>query len=91
MRLKVKPKSVEKGERIRLRARVKPCEGHEGDVVRFYRKKKRIAKKKTSASCVAKLKVKVTATTKFRAVSPEQDLDHLGARSKRVRVKVVAG
>jgi hypothetical protein len=39
---------------------------------------------------VAKLKVKVTRTTKFRAVSPMQDLDHLAGTSKPVKVKVVS-
>jgi len=87
--LKAKPKVVEAGERIRLKAKVKPCQGHEGDVVEFYRKKKRIAKKASNAACVAKVKVRVKKTTKFRAVSPEQDLDHLAGTSKRVKVKVV--
>jgi Tol biopolymer transport system component len=88
VKLKAKPKSAEAGEKVRLKAKVTPCEGHEGDVVEFYRKKKRIAKKMTNASCVAKLKVKVTKTSKFRAVSPEQDLDHLAGTSKPVKVNV---
>jgi dipeptidyl aminopeptidase/acylaminoacyl peptidase len=29
--LKAKPKRVEKGERVRLKAKVAPCAGHEGD------------------------------------------------------------
>lgn len=87
--LKAKPKKVEEGEKTRLKAKVTPCEGHEGDVVEFYRKKKRIAKKKSNDQCVAKLKVKVTMTTKFTAVSPMQDLDHLASKSKPVKVKVV--
>ncbi len=88
--LKAKPKVVVKGEKTRLTARVSPCEGHEGDEVEFYRKKKRIATKASNADCVAKLKVKVTKTTKFRAVSPEQDFDHLAGASKPVKVKVKA-
>jgi dipeptidyl aminopeptidase/acylaminoacyl peptidase len=87
--LKAKPKRVEQGEKTRLKAKVSPCEGHEGDVVEFYRKKKRIASKKSNASCVATLKVKVKRTTKFRAVSPEQDVDHLAGTSKPVKVKVI--
>jgi len=86
--LRAKPRTVSPGERTTLRAKIKPCEGHEGDVVEFYRKKKRIAKKKSNANCVAKLKVKVTRTTRFRAVSPQQDLDHLAGTSKLVKVKV---
>jgi Tol biopolymer transport system component len=85
--LRAKPRTVEQGEATKLKARIKPCEGHEGDVVEFYRKKKRIAKKKSNQSCVAKLKVKVTRTTKFRAVSPTQDLDHLAGKSKKVKVR----
>jgi hypothetical protein len=88
VRLKAKPKTVETGGKVRLKARVKPCEGHEGDVVEFYRKKKRIAKKKSNQNCVAVLKVRVTRTTKFKAVSPQQDLDHLAGTSKPVKVRV---
>jgi len=87
--LRAKPKSVEAGQTVRLKAKVKPCSGHENDVVEFYRKKKRIATKKSNATCVAKLKVKVRRTTRFRALSPEQDLDHLAGESKRVKVKVL--
>lgn len=87
--LKATPKKVEKGERIRLRARISPCEGHQGDVVEFYRKKKRLDKKKSTDHCVAKLKVKVTKTTKFRAVSPQQDFDHLAGTSDPVKVRAL--
>jgi len=90
VRLKAKPKTVEAGEKTRLKAKVKPCAGHEGDVVEFYRKKKRIATKMSNANCVAKLKVRVRKTTRFRAVSPAQDLDHLAGTSKPVKVKVVS-
>ena len=88
VRLKAKPKKVVEGDRVRLKATVSPCEGHEGDVVEFYRKKKRIATKTTNATCVAKLKVRLKRTTRFRAVSPMQDLDHLEGVSKRVKVRV---
>jgi hypothetical protein len=33
--------------------------------------------------------VKLKKTTRFRAVSPEQDGDHLGGTSKPVKVKVL--
>jgi hypothetical protein len=88
VRLRAKPKRVDPGGRVRLRAKVAPCEGHEGDVVKFFRKKKRIATKRSNGSCVAKMKVKVRRTTKFRAVSPKQDDDHLAGRSRRVKVRV---
>ncbi len=87
--LKAKPKTVEEGETTRLKAKVSPCEGHEQDVVEFYRKKKRIAKKKSNDACVAVLKVRMTKTAKFTAVSPRQDLDHLAGTSKPVKVKVL--
>ncbi|MGH2653622.1 MAG: TolB family protein [Actinomycetota bacterium] len=86
--LKAKPKKVEKGEKTTLRARVSPCEGHEGDVVEFYRRKKRIATKTSNDACVARFKVKVRKTTRFTAVSPEQDVDHVAGTSKPVKVKV---
>ncbi|MGH2765470.1 MAG: TolB family protein, partial [Actinomycetota bacterium] len=86
--LKAKPKKLEKGEKTRLKATVSPCEGHEGDVVEFYRKKKLIGTKATTDACVAKMKVKVRKTTRFTAVSPEQDVDHLAGTSKPVKVKV---
>jgi Tol biopolymer transport system component len=89
--LKAKPKKVEGGEKAKLKAKVSPCEGHEGDVVEFYRKKKRFATKKSNGECVAKLKVKVKKTTKFTAISPEQDADHLAGTSKPVKVKVQDG
>jgi Tol biopolymer transport system component len=56
-------------------------------VVEFYRKKNRIAKRKSNGKCMAKLKVEVSKTTRFRAVSPEQDFDHLAGTSKPVKVR----
>ena len=87
--LKAKPKRVEEGEKTRLKARVTPCAGHEGDVVEFYRKRKRIATKASNDACVAKLRTIVKRTTRFRALSPEQDGDHLAGVSKPVKVKVL--
>jgi hypothetical protein len=86
--LKAKPRKVDPGDRTRLRAKVDPCAGHEGDVVQFFRKKKRIATKQSNGSCVAKVKVKVPRTSVFRAVSPQQDDDHLKGTSKKVKVRV---
>ncbi len=88
--LKAKPKKVEKGEKTRLTATVTPCGGHEGDLVEFYRKQKLIATKASTADCVAKLKTKVKKTTKFHAISPEQDADHLAGESKIVKVKILS-
>jgi hypothetical protein len=86
--LKAKPRTVDRGDRTRLRAKVFPCAGHEGDVVQFFRKKKKIRTKQSNGSCVAKVKVKVRKTSAFRAVSPQQDDDHLKGTSKKVKVRV---
>ncbi|MGH9169063.1 MAG: hypothetical protein ACRD02_14670, partial [Acidimicrobiia bacterium] len=88
VKLKAKPRKVDRGDRTRLRARVTPCPGHQGDVVEFFRKKKKIATKKSNSNCVAKVKVKVRKTSTFRAVSPQQDADHLAGTSKKVKVRV---
>ena len=86
--LTARPKRVEAGERTRLTATVSPCQGHEGDLVQFSRRSKRIATKPSNAACVARLRVAVQRTTVFRAVSPQQDADHLAGTSKKVRVRV---
>ncbi|MGH2656408.1 MAG: hypothetical protein ACRDIZ_06905 [Actinomycetota bacterium] len=88
VKLKAKPRTVDRGDRTSLRAKVLPCDGHEGDRVQFFRKKKRIATKKSNKACVAKVKVKVPRTSVFRAVSPQQDDDHLKGTSSKVKVRV---
>lgn len=88
VKLKAKPRKVDRGERVRLRAKVLPCAGHEGDVVQFFRRKKKVTTKQSNGSCVAKVRVKVPRTTVFRAVSPQQDDDHLKGTSRKVKVRV---
>jgi DNA-binding beta-propeller fold protein YncE len=85
--LKAKPKKVEKGKRTRLTATVTPCAGHEGDEVEFFRKSKLIGEVATDAACNARLKVKVRRTSRYTAVSPRKDWDHLAATSAVVKVK----
>ncbi len=87
--LKAKPKKVEKGKKVKIRARASPCEGHEGDLIRLVRGSKRIATKATNDACVARFRLKMKRTVRFRAVSPQQDDDHLAGRSKKVKVRVV--
>jgi hypothetical protein len=58
-------------------------------VVQFFRRSKRIATKASNGACVARLRVRVKRTTVFRAVSPQQDDDHLAGRSKKVKVRVL--
>jgi hypothetical protein len=57
--------------------------------VRFLRKKKRIATRTSNGACVATLRVSVQRTTVFRAVSPQQDDDHLAGTSKKVKVRIL--
>jgi len=87
VKLKAKPRTVDRGDRTRLWAKVIPCAGHEGDAIRFSRGKRKVATKKSNGSCVAKVKVKVPRTSVFRAVSPKQDDDHLKGTSKKVKVR----
>ncbi|MGH2663525.1 MAG: CSLREA domain-containing protein [Actinomycetota bacterium] len=86
--LKANPKKVEKGDKIKLTATVTPCPGHQGDLVEFYRGTKVIATKASNQSCVAKHQEKVTNKSKFHAVSPMQDADHLAGTSGKVTVKI---
>jgi hypothetical protein len=87
--LKAKPKKVEKGKKVKLTATVSPCAGHDGDHVELFRGSKKIAAKATNDACVARFKVKMKKTARFRAVSPQQDDDHLQGRSKKIKVRVV--
>ncbi len=86
--LSVRRRTVDEGDRTRLRAVVAPCAGHEGDVVEFYRGAKRIATKATNDYCVARKRVRPRRTATFRAVSPQQDDDHLAGASNKVKVRV---
>jgi hypothetical protein len=88
--LKAKPKKIERGGRTKLTAVVSPCPGHEGGIVEFYRGSKRLAQKPSNAACMAVLRVRIWRTTTFKALSPQQDADHLAGVSNRVRVRVTA-
>jgi hypothetical protein len=87
--LSARPKKVERGERTRLKATVKPCAGHEGDLIEFYRGATKIATKPSDAACTARLKVRMKKTARFQAVSPQQDADHLAGTSNKVKVRVL--
>ncbi len=90
--LRVSNDIVEAGTRVKLTAVVDVCAGHERDVVKFQRKSagrfKTIASVATSESCVGTFRVRVKQDSTFRAVSPQQDEDHLKGISNRVRVGV---
>lgn len=81
------PKSVVQGKNAKLKATVQPCAGHEGDTIELFRGKKKIASAASDDSCKAKFKVKIKKTSTFRAVSPQQDADHLAGTSKKLKVE----
>ena len=82
------PKSVAQGSKAKLTATVTPCNGHEGDDIELYRGKKKVATAASDSSCTVRFKVRVKKTSKFRAVSPQQDTDHAAGTSNKLRVKV---
>lgn len=92
VKLKASRKVVRKGMKVRLTATVRPCAGHEGEFVRFQRKGKggwkSIGERTTNDRCKAKRVLRLTKTTVFRAISPQQDDDHLRGVSRRVRVRI---
>jgi len=81
------PKSRSKGRFARLKASVEPCAGHEGDTIDLYRGKKKIATAESNASCTARFKVKIRRTSRFRAVSSQQDADHAEGASNKLKVR----
>lgn len=91
--LRAKPKIVPAGAKTRLKARIKPCGHHAGMKVTFQKKKngggwKKIDAKNTNTNCVAKIRKRVTKTTRFRA-RVGADTDHLAAISNKRKVRVV--
>jgi hypothetical protein len=93
--LSVSRKTVARGRKVRVRARIAPCAGKAGQKVVLYRSVDggasfaRIGAEATNDSCVAVFKRRVRRATIFRAWSPKQDADHLGGTSlpKMVRIK----
>jgi hypothetical protein len=77
------------GQRVRLSATVMPCGGHEGDTIEFYKGTTLISENVSSRACTSSIRVRMRKTTTFRAVSPQQDTDHLGSESKPLRVRVI--
>ncbi len=91
--LKAKPKKVKAGKKTTLTATVAPCAGHEGDLVELQMKKKGGAWRSrgsiaSDGICQAVFKQKVRKVTRFRALSPEQDGDHLAGMSEVVKVRI---
>jgi hypothetical protein len=76
------------GKRVTLSAAVSPCAGHEGDSIEFHKGASLLSSVASDSSCAASLSVKMKKTATFRAVSPQQDADHLAGESGGVKVKV---
>jgi hypothetical protein len=86
--LRVSDKVVDEGDRVRFKARVSPCAGHEGDQIQL-KGGGRTRTKASTATCTAKWRLKMKRTSRFLAVSPQQDEDHLPGQSKRIRIRVI--
>jgi hypothetical protein len=86
--LHVSDKVVDEGDRVRFRASVRPCAGHEGNQVQL-KGGGRTRRKSSTAACTAKWRLKMKRTTRFRAISPQQDADHRAGGSKRIRIRVI--
>lgn len=65
--LRAKPKRVEPGERVLLIARIVPCPGTEGALVRFVRRAKQLGERAADDACRAQKRVKVGRTARFQA------------------------
>ena len=90
--LKAKPRTVEKGSKVRLRAKIKPCTDQAGAPVEVQKKRKKgykkIGVKKTNAKCAARFRKWVGGTTVFRAITPESQT-HLAATSRKRKVRAI--
>lgn len=90
--LRTSKRSVQEGGRVRFRARVSPCAGHENDNIVLFAstggKLGRVAKKRSSSSCTATFRRRVRQRTVFQARWPRQDDDHLQGKSRRKTVRV---
>ena len=84
--------AVPKGNRVTLTAQVFPCEGHQGDNVKFQKKVSdgwnTLATKETNTDCKAELRPRIRKRSTFRAVSPKQDADHKAGTSNQVTVRL---
>jgi hypothetical protein len=89
--LKAKPRKVAAGRKTNLAATVLPCEGNEGDPIRFQRRRdqtwRTVATEASDQTCTATIKRKVIRTTRFRAMSPA-DEDSGAGTSNPVKVRV---
>jgi uncharacterized delta-60 repeat protein len=85
VRLRTSDRMVEAGEQVTLTARVLPCGNHAGErVILKGGGKERV--KRSNVNCMVRWRLRLEETTRFRAISPQQDADHLKGVSKRVKV-----
>lgn len=86
--LKANKKSVPRGKKVKLTAVVSPCPGHQGHTIDLMKGASKLQSKASDSSCTAVFTVKVKKKTSFKAVSPQQDADHLAGTSNKVTVKI---
>ena len=95
--LRLSDSRVDKGDRIRLRVKVRPCgppdgQGHPRDRVVLYKRingtMAKIDKARTNRKCVAVFRQRIRKNSVFQARSPKQDADHLGGKSRKKAVRV---
>jgi acid phosphatase type 7 len=89
--LKAQPLRVPPGKKAELEVTVLPCQGHEGDPVRFQQRRdhawRTVATKASDLTCTASIERKVKRATRFRAISPA-DGDSTTGTSDPIKVRV---
>ncbi|MDQ4004903.1 MAG: hypothetical protein M3135_01190, partial [Actinomycetota bacterium] len=79
---------VQFGRRVRFTVGVEPCAGHVGETVQLTGRNRTFAGI-LDAQCIETFRVRMRRTTTFRAISPQQDADHLADTSNPIRVRVL--
>jgi acid phosphatase type 7 len=89
--LKAQPRQVPAGRKAELAATVIPCQGHEGDPIRFQQRRdhiwRTVATKASDETCTTSIERKVKRPTRFRAFSPG-DEDSSAGTSHAIKVTV---
>jgi hypothetical protein len=92
VRLSAAKSSVKQGNRVKLTARVTPCQGHVGDVVTLQRLERggrfgQVKANQLNDRCRVSFLARIDETSVFRVKAPKTDPDHLGGTSNRVQVR----
>jgi hypothetical protein len=89
--LKAQPRQVPAGKKAELAATVIPCQGHEGDPIRYQQRRdhvwRTLATETSDQTCRASIERKVKRTTRFRVFSPA-DEDSSAGTSNPIKVRV---